>query len=785
MTHSLKILIIDDDKVDATAIVRSITRSDIDAEIDSAHSAKEGFQKLENSYYDLIFLDYMMPDSDGISILKKLRSLDIETPVIFITSQGDEKIASQAILAGASDYMPKTLLTSDGISHSVRTAIKLHESQKSRKNAELELKINSNRLSEAQKLAKIGSWEINLNDGAIYFSEELYNILELDAHVEPSIEILKSCFTSTEDIILFENKLRDVQINYEQTLFSHTILDRKGTVKYINEYIKCLTDDNDKPYRVLGTIQDVSIQKEIEKELIEAKNIAEQSVKLKERFLTNMSHEIRTPMNGVIGFAKILEETKLDENQRQSVNAIRTAGENLMTIINDILDLSKIEADKIVFEAIPFSVRKTVNAITELFTPAARDKNVTFTADISPTISDLLVGDPTRLTQILINLAGNALKFTNSGSVLLHVTEEDECDIETCIRFSIIDTGIGIPEDMIHSIFDSFNQASNETTRKYGGSGLGLTITKKLVELQGGVISLESEVAVGSIFSFMIKYKKAQKDFIVSLDQKKTTLDPTFLKDINILLVEDNELNQLLTVKLFKKWNKEIDIAENGAIAIEKINANNYDIILMDIQMPEMDGNEVTKYIRESMAAPKSQVAIIAMTAHATVDEEKRCIANGMNDYLSKPFDFNVLLEKLYRNINLDVEVSFVKPAPKTATPPSERLVNFDYLINFSENDAYFIKEVIELFLEDTPNTLVEIIEAANNENNDNLKKTIHKFKSSVSVFGIQKVLDTIDIIENELQTNPCGTLRYEAVLKLNELCINVINELKNRTEYI
>lgn len=784
MTHSLKILIIDDDKVDAIAIVRSITRSDIDAEIDSAHSAKEGFQKLENSHYDLIFLDYMMPDSDGISILKKLRSLDIETPVIFITSQGDEKIASQAILAGASDYMPKTLLTSDGISHSVRTALKLHENQKLRKNAELELKINSNRLSEAQKLAKIGSWEINLNDGAIYFSEELYNILELDVHEEPSIALLESFFTSTEDIILFEKKLRDVQINYEQTLFSHTILDRKGTVKYINEYIKCLTDDNDKPYRILGTIQDVSIQKEIEKELIEAKNLAEQSVKLKERFLTNMSHEIRTPMNGVIGFAKILEETNLDENQSQSVKAIRTAGENLMTIINDILDLSKIEADKIVFEAIPFSVRKTVNAITELFTPAARDKKVTFTADISPTISDLLVGDPTRLTQILINLAGNALKFTNSGSVLLRVTEEDECDIETCIRFSIIDTGIGIPEDMIHSIFDSFNQASNETTRKYGGSGLGLTITKKLVELQGGIISLESEVAVGSTFSFMIKYKKAQKDFTVSLDEKKTTLDPVFLKDIKILLVEDNELNQLLTVKLFKKWNKEIDIAENGAIAIEKINSNTYDIILMDIQMPEMDGNEVTKYIREAMAAPKSQVAIIAMTAHATVDEEKRCIANGMNDYLSKPFDFNVLLEKLYRNINLDAEVSIVKSATKPLIT-SECLVNFDYLIDFSENDAYFIKEVIELFLEDAPGTLVEITEAANNENNDNLKKAVHKFKSSVSIFGIQKVLDTINIIENELQTNPSGSLRYEAVVKLNELCLKAINELKNRAEYI
>ena len=653
MTKLLKILIIDDDKIDSITIIRSISRSDINAEIESAYSAKEGFEKLESACFDLIFLDYMMPDSDGISILKKIRSLAIETPVIFITSQGDEKIASQAILAGASDYMPKTLLTSDGISHSVRNALKLFESQNLRKKTEFALKINSKRLSEAQKLAKIGSWEINLNDGEVFFSEEMFKILELDKAVMPSMSTFKSCITSSDDILLFENKLEEVKVNNEEVSFSHRIMTKKGTIKHINEYIICINDESDKPFKVLGTIQDITEQKKIEKELIHAKNIAENSVRIKERFLTNMSHEIRTPMNGIIGFANILEYTELDGNQKQSVEAIKIAGKNLMVIINDILDLSKIEADKMTFESIEFSLSKTVNSVIELLSPISNEKKVILKSTIDPKINDALIGDPTRLSQILINLLGNSLKFTEQGQVELVVNQEKIADSLTLVLFNVIDTGIGIPEDKIDSIFESFNQGSNETTRKFGGTGLGLTITRKLIELQGGSIKVKSEISKGSEFSFMIQYKIAELNSIDLNREIAKQLDFSFLQNKNILLVEDNKINQLLTKKVFEKWNKQIEIAENGLIALDKIMENDYDIILMDIQMPEMDGNEVTQNVRK-IPGIKSKVPIIALTAHATADEERRCINSGMNDYLSKPFDFNVLLEKLYRNLNLD-----------------------------------------------------------------------------------------------------------------------------------
>jgi len=771
MAVTLKILIIDDDKVDTVTIIRSISHSGIIANVESAFSAKEGIEKIKSFNYDLVFLDYMMPDSDGISFLKKLRDLGIDTPVIFVTSQGDEKIASQAILGGASDYIPKTLLTPDGVSQSIRNALKLHESHILRKKTELELKINANRLFEAQQLAKIGSWEINLNDGEVFISDQFYTIFEIEKSTIPSVALLKSRLNA-DDVELFEKNLEYVKENNSEIQFTHSLISKNGTIKYINEYIKCLNGELNEPLKILGTIQDVSDQKEIEKELIKARDLAEESTRVKEQFLTNMSHEIRTPMNGIIGFAKILEDTNLDKEQKQSVNAIKRAGRNLMVIINDILDFSKIEADKMIFEELNFSLSRNIKGVMELFSPIATEKNIKLISNIDSQINDFLVGDPTRLSQILINLVGNALKFTNNGYVELNVSQVKETETETFLQFAIVDTGVGIPQDKINSIFESFNQASNETTRKFGGTGLGLTITRRLIELQGGSIKVESEIEKGSKFSFLIQFKKAQKGIVNTVKLKKEKLSPDFLKDINILLVEDNELNQLLAVKVFKKFDKTIDIADNGKIAIEKIEKNNYDIILMDIQMPEMDGIELTKYIRANFGT-KSKTPIIALTAHATVIEEKRCLANGMNDYLSKPFDFNELLEKIYSNL-MNTNDNILIDSTKQKT-----LVDFTYLNEFAEGDAAFIQSMVDLFMQNLPIALEIILNSNEADDIKILKAEIHKLKSSISLLGIAPASKSIEIIENEIETNPFGQKRKEEVEKFNEICLQVFTELE------
>lgn len=781
MAVTLKILIIDDDKVDTVTIIRSISHSGIIADVENAFSAQEGIENIKSFNYDLIFLDYMMPDSNGISFLKKLRDLGIETPVIFVTSQGDEKIASQAILGGASDYIPKSLLTPDGISQSIRNALKLHESFILRKKTELALKLNANRLFEAQQLAKIGSWEINLNDGEVFISDQFYTIFEIEKNNIPTIDLLKSRLINREDVLLFEKNLNYVKENNSEVQFTHSLISKNGTIKYINEYIKCMNGENNEPLKILGTIQDVSNQKEIERELIKAKDLAEQSTRVKEQFLTNMSHEIRTPMNGIIGFAKILEGTDLDSEQRQSVNAIKRAGNNLMVVINDILDFAKIEADKMIFEEVNFSMSNNIKAVIELLSPIATDKKIKLIFDIDSQINDFLIGDPTRLSQILINLIGNALKFTDKGYVELMVSQVKETETATFLQFAIIDSGLGIPRDKIDSIFESFNQASNETTRKFGGTGLGLTITRRLIELQGGSISVESEIGKGSKFSFLIQFKKVQNGIVKTVKIKKELSSTDFLKDINILLVEDNELNQLLTVKVFEKFDKTIDIADNGKIAIEKIEKNNYDIILMDIQMPEMDGIELTQYIRTNFG-PKSKVPIIALTAHATLLEEQRCLESGMNDYLSKPFDFNELIEKIHYNLmntNENILSDYAKQGENVLT-----LVDFSYLNEFADGDDTFIQSMVDLFMHNLPVALEIILNSNETDDIKILKAEIHKLKSSISLLGIASASKTIEIIENEIKINPFGKKRKEEVKKFNEICLEVFTELQILSSY-
>ncbi len=772
MAVPLKILSIDDDEIDSIALKRSISQSGIIADVESAYSAKEGLEKILSSQYNLIFLDYMMPDANGISFLKRLRDNGVDTPVIFITSHGDEKIASQAILGGASDYIPKTLLTPDGISQSIRNAMKLYESLLLRSKSEQELKINAERLSEAQKLAKIGSWEINLTDKEdFYYSEELLNIFEVDKKETLFFDYFKSCI-QPEDIKIFKKNINKVKSSSSKVQFVHRITAKRGTIKYVKEYLQCLKDENNKPFKILGTIQDITEQREIELELIQAKNLAEQSVRIKEQFLANMSHEIRTPMNGIIGFANLLEDTKLDSNQKQSVNSIKVAGENLMVIINDILDFSKIEANKMTFESVNFSLSNTVHSVIELLEFKAKEKKIKLLCEIDSNINNFLIGDPTRLSQILINLIGNAIKFTEKGYVEILVSQLNETESETILEFSIIDTGIGIASNKLRSIFESFNQASNETTRKYGGTGLGLTITKKLIDLQGGILKVKSKPSKGSEFSFNIQYKKGSEVDTIKKVKESEQISPDFLKNLNILLAEDNDLNQLLAIFIFENWNKKIDIAENGKIALEKIEKNDYDIVLMDIQMPEMDGNDVTRYIRKHYGA-KANIPIIALTAHATLGEEKKCLDAGMNGYLSKPFDSYKLLEKMYQTLQEDSksETSF-------QTYENEKLCDLKHLNEFLDNDQNFINEMIALFIEKTPEVLKSIEESNNCHDTVKLKEGLHKLMSSLGLMGIAKALEIAKSIENEIVENPTSFLWKNQVESFILICQRAIEEL-------
>jgi PAS domain S-box-containing protein len=423
---------------------------------------------------------------------------------------------------------------------------------------------------------------------------------------------------------------------------------------------------------VLGAVmvaRDITDQKRIEKELIEAKvfaematviaeeakskaesatkiakeatKIAEDAVKAKQQFLSNMSHEIRTPMNAIIGFTKVVLKTELTEKQKEYLTAIKISGDALIVLINDILDLAKVDAGKMTFEQVPFKLASSISAMLHLFETKILEKNLELVKKYDNNIPEVLLGDPVRLHQIILNLVSNAVKFTSAGRITVSVRLLDRDDERVHIEFAITDTGIGIPENRMDKIFENFQQASSGTSRLYGGTGLGLAIVKQLVEQQGGTIRVKSEINKGSVFSFTLSFERTKAEAQTEIEGIELETD---LKDIKILVVEDIALNQLLMRTVLDDFGFECDIAGNGRIAIEKLQNKSYDMILMDLQMPEMNGFEATEYIRGKM---HSNIPIIALTADVTTVDVAKCKAVGMNDYIAKPVDERLLYAKI------------------------------------------------------------------------------------------------------------------------------------------
>lgn len=402
---------------------------------------------------------------------------------------------------------------------------------------------------------------------------------------------------------------------------------------------------------ILSVWHDLTERKNFEKQLIAAKEQAELASTAKAQFLSTMSHEIRTPMNAVIGITHLLLEENPKESQIANLKTLQFSAENLLVLINDILDFSKIEAGKIELENIDFSLFELLNSVKHSLTYKTQEKGLKLLIRKDDNLPNFIKGDPTRLSQILTNLMSNAVKFTEKGSVTIDIDVEHETAKKIAINFTVSDTGIGIPKDKIDIIFDSFSQANTKITRKYGGTGLGLAITKRLLEIQGSKIHVESVNGVGTKFYFRLEFDKSFHQKKKSLYEPKNNLPFISLKGTKVLIVEDNAINVLVASQFLKKWDVAFEVAENGEIAVEKVQQEDFDIVLMDLQMPIMDGYEATRTIR-ALGGKMEKLPIIAITASVMMQVREEVIKAGMNDYISKPFNPNEFYNKIKRFVS-------------------------------------------------------------------------------------------------------------------------------------
>ncbi len=506
---------------------------------------------------------------------------------------------------------------------------------------------------------------------------------------------------------------------------------------------------------------------------------AEKSEKFKEQFLANMSHEIRTPINAVTGMTRLLLEKTPREDQLLYLESIRNASDSLLIIINDILDLSKIEAGKIELEQIDFSVHEVIKNVREIMNFKAEDKGLNLVTRHSPGIPDVFIGDPTRLSQVLINLLGNAIKFTDKGSVELSVNFDGITDNKSAsLTFDITDTGIGMTEEQQSRLFMEYSQASSETSRKYGGTGLGLSISRQLVELQGGIISVRSVPGKGSTFTFSLKYPISTNKPVSIREQKISPEMIDALKGIRVLVADDNEYNRIVvkeTLQL-KVGDVHIDEAHDGNMVIELLQNNLYDIILMDLVMPFKDGLETTRTIRSS----KNRIPILALTASVIKSEIDKCMEAGMNGFIPKPFKPLDLISAIYGALNGGNAFVSEKPVLRQKTYPQETgTIDLSCLDEFTEGDQVRLKRFVDLFLRNVPVTIDTLQDALKKSDYEKIRITSHSMKPQLHATGMTEGFELAETIEqcciekSELDQLP------HLVKKLALVCNQAIAELR------
>ncbi|MBS7563383.1 response regulator [Mucilaginibacter sp. Bleaf8] len=641
---ALNILIVDDREENIIALEALLKRNDI--QILSTTSPNDALRIAWENNISIALIDVQMPGIDGFELAEMLktnpRTKDIL--IIFVTAISKEsKYAVKGFGAGAVDYLYKPLdpfITSakvDAFIQLARTQREIKEKNEDLQNYAIVVKNSADIITtvDAQTL-RIQSINPAVEKILGYKPDEVVDSSIVDLAIDGDRTAFRKKLSE-----IANNNLKFAVAEYQFETFD------KRTI-----WVECRFTYRNKTLFI--NISDISPQKSFQAQLIKSKEAAEYAKKVKESFLANMSHELRTPVNGIIGLTNILRKTDLDSQQANVVDLLEVSSQSLLGVINDVLDISKIEAGKFSIVRAPNNIHKTVKAVYDLLKYKADEKNIELIMDIAPDVPVHILFDSLRLNQILMNLLSNAIKFTDRGFVRLQLSVMQKLNNTVKLKFSVADSGIGIPADRLSMIFDSFEQAEDDTSAKYGGTGLGLAIVKKLIELKGGELTVSSQLGNGSTFNFTNWYTlvDAPQQEKRNADRLVSKLEP--FGDIKVLVAEDNLVNQFMLSKILKDWDVAFDVVDNGRKAIEKLQNHNYDLILMDTHMPEMNGYQAAKCIRLDFEEPKRSVPIISLSAASFDHEQQQALSAGMNDVLAKPFQPYELHEKIQRLLNIE-----------------------------------------------------------------------------------------------------------------------------------
>ncbi len=588
------------------------------------------------------------------------------------------------------------------------------------------------------------------------------------------------CLTRAYEMAHEYNRRHDLMSVHEML---SALYDAMGDIPKAFHHLKSFEQLKEEIFKqkIINELRNLQVRQQIELAQKE-KEVAERTAFLKHQFMANMSHEIRTPMNAIVGMTRLLLSKGPKPDQLKYLNAIQLSADNLLVIINDILDLSKIEAGKIVIEHTDFTLKEVLQSVRDMLMLKAEEKHIELRITTDSQIPNRLIGDPTRLNQVLINLAGNAVKFTEHGYVEIKTSLVKKAS-KLWIQFDIIDTGIGISSDYVDKVFDSFTQAGSDVARKYGGTGLGLTISRQLVTLMNGDISVKSELQKGTVFTVVIPFEEA---LVQDSEEKDCLLDNVAMSRLNnlkVLLVEDNDFNRMVAEDTLKEIipSMALDIAINGEDAINRLKDDIYDIVLMDIQMPVMDGLTATKFIRSKMEEPARSVKIIAMTANVLQEDVQQYFDAGMDAYVSKPFHVDELLLKMHEAMGNTAPHKNDKKeeVPKERQLP-EHVTDRLFLKQFTGGNPEKMQKYINMFLENAPKLLVSLENAMNAKDYPSVKIAAHSLKPQLSYMGVKEEVSHIFLIEQAAGSEAHYDGLPQQITMLKRVCLKAFEELKN-----